>query len=123
MSGGEVVGLASEFVKYFEANGVTYSAGALEPPANPTAATLSPHYQRFKFQLISMGPDGWTPGLDPTPSAQGFKYYNITLALNPYVPPRNPALVGTDDVLVAPVKAPLLGHPDGTADDINNWNK
>jgi hypothetical protein len=111
---------------YFD--GGTYKAGALTPvdytgdgladPVDPTqVAVPNVHYQRFKFQLISLGPDSWTPGLQP--NAAG-RYPFITITQNPYAPPVNPALVGTDNDMSNPVVAPLLGHTEGTADDISN---
>jgi len=111
---------------YFLADGVTYKAGALEatpnpPGPDPSAIPPNAHCQRFKFQLISIGPDGWTPGLSIT-LKNGYKYFDITLTGNPY-PPLNPALIGSDVVLVAPAIDPVLGHRDGTADDINNWSQ
>ena len=84
------------------------------------------HYQRFKFQLISLGPDGWTPGLNPVPSppppaGHGHRYYTVTMGVvNTYAPPLNPALVGTDTDMTAPVVEPAMGHPEGTGDDITN---
>lgn len=106
----------------------TYNAGALVGAnPDPTVLTtdsppLNEHYMRFTFQLISLGPDGWTPGLDPTPNVvHGHRYWDITLAGNPYAGAVNPALVGTDCEPSAPVVSPLLGHTDETADDINNW--
>ncbi len=111
--------------------GVDYNAGALlknadgsnPDPSRLTTDTppLNDPQQRFKYQLISLGPDGWTPGLDPAVGGGGYKYWDITLTGNPY-PAFNPALVGTDTNMVAPVIDAALFHPDGTADDINNWD-
>ncbi len=108
---------------YLDAAGTGYNAGALvkNPDGtnpDPTRLTtgsppLNDHYRRFTYQLISRGPDGWTPGIDPTN-----KYAHITLAANPY-PPFNPSLVGTDTDLSHAVTT--SGHTEETADDINNW--
>lgn len=112
---------------YLGSDGVSYNAGAAAWTDGNGNGVIDQgefeHYQRFKYQLISLGPDGWTPGLDITPKLPaGYRYHNITLAGN-VMPPNNPALVGTDAVLANPVIDPAKGHPTGTADDINNWTK
>jgi len=115
---------------YFDAGGA-YNAGALTPvdytgdgladPVDPTQVVVpNIHYQRFKFQIISLGPDAWTPGLSPAPGAHGHRYFDITIGGNPYAGAVNPALVGTDNDMSKPVVEPLLGHTEGTADDISN---
>lgn len=126
---------------YMELNGTKYNAGALEiidfdddgdidtddlPDLNVDPLDLGHyHYQRFRFQLISRGEDGWTPGMD---HMAGYK--DISLFGNPYgTPPSgtdfNPALIGTDTDLSSPFYEISWGKPkaEGTADDINNWSR
>lgn len=94
--------------------------GAIDLPdlnADPLDAGYF-HYQRFSFQLISRGEDGWTPGIND--------YTDISITSNPYgAPPSasdfNPALIGTDTDASAPFVVPVWGHTNETADDINNW--
>ena len=125
---------------YMRPNGTEYNAGALEmidfdddgdididdlPNLNVALELGYYHYQRFKFQLISRGEDGWTPGMN---HMAGYK--NISRVDNPYgTPPSgtdfNPALIGTDTDLSSPFFEPYWGKPkaEGTADDINNWSR
>jgi prepilin-type N-terminal cleavage/methylation domain-containing protein len=110
---------------YFQADGTTYNAGAgtwndadadgvlVNADRSLDPGEFGEHFQRFRFQLISLGPDGWTPGLYRQIADPLYQYWNITAKKKPPVNPV-PCLVGTDTVLVAPV-AP------GKADDINNW--
>lgn len=111
---------------YLGSDGVSYNAGAAMWTDGNGNGIIDPgefeHYQRFKYQLISLGPDGWTAGLDITPRPAGYRYHIITLAGNA-MPPNDPGLVGTDTVLANPVVDAAKGHPTGTADDINNWTK
>jgi len=103
---------------------MAYNAGALVKNTdgsdpNPTLSPPNDHCQRFKFQLISLGPDKWTPGITDL--------RNVSIAANPYAPlaaPQlgtNPALVGTDNEPSRPRTGTDTSHTDGTADDINNW--
>ncbi|MHC4712820.1 MAG: prepilin-type N-terminal cleavage/methylation domain-containing protein [Planctomycetota bacterium] len=88
------------------------------------------HQQRFRFQLISRGEDGWTPGIDHRDGdGDGLPdgYKDISIVGNPYGSPPsatnfNPALIGTDTDLTAPFIFVLWGQTKGTADDINNWS-
>lgn len=111
---------------YVQADGTSYNAGATTWNDANGNSVIDPgefqHYQRFKFQLISLGPDGWTPGLNPARRPQGYRYFNVTIAGNPQ-PGWDPALVGTDTDLSSPAVDAANGHPDGTADDINNWQQ
>jgi prepilin-type N-terminal cleavage/methylation domain-containing protein len=115
---------------YMDAAGTGYRAGALkwrgvdtttialsggfpDPQALTTATPpLAEHENRLTFQLISMGPDGWTPGV---PNLKD-------ISRNGNWPPSvtvDPALVGQDTDMSAP-----MGHfvsKKDTADDINNW--
>jgi len=124
-------------------NGSIYNAGALimidsdgdgiidlpDLNADPLAQGYF-HQQRFSFQLISRGEDGWTPGIDHRPNADGLPqgYADVSITGNPYGDPPsatnfNPALIGTDTDPTNPyVFAPWL-HTDETADDINNWSQ
>lgn len=87
------------------------------------------HQQRFRFQLVSRGPDGWTPGIDHRDTdadGQPDGYTDVSINGNPYgFPPSgtdfNPALIGTDTDLTAPFVFAAWGQTTGTADDINNW--
>ena len=83
--------------------------------------TLGNHYQRFTYQLISLGQDGWTPGLYSVLEApRNYLYFDVTIDKggNP-----NPApwLVGQDDMRVAPMTDAV--HTSQTADDLNNWGQ
>ncbi len=76
------------------------------------------HYNRFTFQLISRGEDGWTPGV--------LNFRDISITGNPYGQPPsatnlNPALIGTDTDPSNPYVVPAWGHTAESADDINNW--
>ncbi len=91
--------------------------GVLDPP-DPSAFPLeNEHFRRFAYQLISLGPDGWTPGLDATLNAYGKRYASVNIDDNP-LPACNPALVGTDYDPSRPYVTSI--HPDETADDISN---
>lgn len=126
-------------VDYLDAAGTAYNAGALvwrddtgdgiNDPPDPTILTtavppLNEHFERFNYQLISRGADGWTPGIDVQDTdADGLPdgYKDISIFGNPYAGGVNPALVGTDTDPSNPVVDANLGHVDKTADDINNW--
>jgi prepilin-type N-terminal cleavage/methylation domain-containing protein len=82
-----------------------------------SSPALAEHQNRLKFQLISMGPDGWTPGLVMVGGKVDVRDLSITA--NPYGGAVNPAVVGSDDDMSSPL-GHVAGKPD-TADDINNW--
>jgi prepilin-type N-terminal cleavage/methylation domain-containing protein len=119
---------------YLKSDG-TYNAGALNfTPVFTTAQrdqidyskpdlSLSPltseHWKKLNYQLISIGPDGWTPGLATAGSSKP-DLKTIDIAGKPY-PMNNPAFVGTDDDMSSPIIDKDHGHTSGTADDINNW--
>lgn len=108
---------------YYEVGTNNYRAGAITWTDSDADGVLDPgepfeHYQRFKFQLISLGPDGWTPGINPERTTHPYVYWDITTN-KPAPVNLAPYLVGTDTVLTAPVIDAM--HPTGTADDINNW--
>jgi len=128
---------------YFQPDGTTYNAGAaiwtdvnINGVVDLNAGEFE-HYQRFKFQMISLGPDNKTPWLPPLgtdilpyvlPYPYLFPYEYIDVALPPgyliqhYVPSATiqPWRIGTDDDLAAADKNRALGF---TGDDINNWGQ
>lgn len=76
-------------------------------------AALAEHQQRMKYQLISLGPDGWTPGVT--------NFRDITIVGNPYGGQVNPSLVGSDDDPSSPLGSKATPPRADTADDISNW--
>jgi len=85
------------------------------------------HHNRFTFQLISRGPDGWTPGIDNVTDEDndgrpdGYRDISIDWTDSGGSGHPRPDLVGTDTDAANPVVNPANGHEDPTADDINNW--
>jgi len=84
----------------------------------PLPSTIE-HWKKMNYQLISVGPDSWTPGLVSAGSSR-VDLTAIDIGARGY-PMNNPGLVGTDCDMSSPILDKDHGHTTGTADDINNW--
>jgi type II secretory pathway pseudopilin PulG len=112
---------------YYNAGALLKTAAGLNASGHPDltisaqdSPALNTHEQRFSFQLISRGPDGWTPGIDHRDLDGDPK--GLPDGTPPSAANFNPSLIGTDTDPSSPFISADWGHTEETADDINNWS-